>query len=575
MLPKMAGALCEWLTVAALLLAMPAGHWLGVQFGPGDYLNLSSTPIVGRNAPIQQSADASAAPHTAGQVASPVTTGATGLTGTTGALTQTVFFPGMWRDKCLEPGPAELPFGIEIAALHQVALAKVASALAPAPAASMRSHLDAAYPTLLARLQESGAGWTRIYLAWRDIEPLPPAPGQPPAYDWSWYDPKLQAVAGTGVHIMGILASPPVWAANPQCAPLSPAAQADFMRFIANTVTRYKDAPYGIKHWEIINEPDYAAADGDSMGFGCWGKQGAQYAQMLAQAYRTVKSADPEATVILGGLAYDAFTEYPPYDPRGFYRYFIDDVMAAGGGDSADGLAFHYFPDWHFEWERWVAGSLDRQFGLLAAPACGPNVYDKRWNGPRYEPWGPDLIAKLTHFSGRMRTCYGVDKPIWVNELGQHGYSDRAPTLTDQARYVIQGNVRGLAGGAVNVIWYALSTPDDDIEEELLFKDLSPKPGFYAFKTLAAELSGYQYARVVRAPDVEGYVFTAPCAADQTVAWGSGLLAFGASSLRKVDYMGQVTMIRDGGPGDEDRVADGTIKVRLTADPVFLKVGDR
>jgi len=35
-----------------------------------------------------------------------------------------------------------------------------------------------------------------------------------------------------------------------------------------------------------------------------------------------------------------------------FYRYFLDDVMKAGGADYLDVLNFHYFPDFHAEVNR-------------------------------------------------------------------------------------------------------------------------------------------------------------------------------------------------------------------------------
>jgi hypothetical protein len=473
------------------------------------------------------------------------------------------------------------PFGVTIAALHQITSTTAATGQVGALTGDQyRAHLDAAFPTLVEALRDSGAGWTRLYLQWQEIERNAPIAGIP-VYDWSWYDPKVQAISGAGVQIVATVGSPPAWAAgSTQCGPFLPGRQADFIRFLKDLVTRYKYAPYNVKHWEIVNEPDYAyPTDALTRGFGCWGNAGPAYAQMLAQAYQAIKSVDPQATVIIGGLAYDAWTEYPDYNPRGFYRYFIDDVMKAGGGASADAFAIHYFPDWHAEWERWVDGSVDRQNQWLYAPACGNPVDNKDTRLPplgpqRYEPWGFDLTAKVTHFRERMQTCFASDKPLWVTELAQHGYPDKTPTETDQARYVIQGITRGLAGGATNVMWYALSTPGDSYQQQLLRDDLSPKPGFYAFKTLATELKDYRYARTMNAAGVEAYVFAAPCATDKIVAWGrdAGTLSLTAKHLRVVDRMGNASGIADGGTGDQDHAVNGSITVALTVDPVIIQV---
>ena len=172
-----------------------------------------------------------------------------------------------------------------------------------------------------------------------------------------------------------------------------------------------------------------------------------------------------------------------------------------------------------------------------------------------------------------MATCFSVDKPVWVTELAEHGYPGNPNSLARQARYVIQGNVRGLAAGAEHVDWYALSTPNDSWEFQLLYDDWTPKPAFTAYQTLTAELSGYDYVRALDVPDVEGYVFQAPDQPEKTVAWGSGALTFAlASRLRVVDRQGNETFILDGGAGDADGAQNGAVELQLTADPVFITV---
>ena len=67
------------------------------------------------------------------------------------------------------------------------------------------------------------------------------------------------------------------------------------------------------------------------------GKSGAKYAEMLQAIYPAVKAANPNAQVLMGGIAFDYFE-----DQGGtFVRSFINEVLQAGGGDYFDIMNFH------------------------------------------------------------------------------------------------------------------------------------------------------------------------------------------------------------------------------------------
>lgn len=473
------------------------------------------------------------------------------------AITHTMYLPLISGGFCAPAETVPSPFSIEIAALHQIERLgdeRTAKALTKAEWLAL---YETTYITLTEALRDSGAGWARVRIDWSKIQPDPP----PADYVWGTYhDEKLRLVKQTGVRLIATVADAPDWAADSPCQPIYPERLDEFAQFLTDLVDRYKQHPYNIKHWELFNEPDYTWPNGWVGGLGCWAdansqQDGYQYAQMLAVAYEAVKVADPEATVLMGGMAHDWFTEYGgPFD-----RYFPDDVMVYGGGDHIDVLNFHYFPDYRAEWERWVPHGNP--------PTCG--LVDDGL-GTAYEAWGIDLIAKANHFRNRASTCFGVDKPVWVTELAEHGYANNPQSLVQQARYVIQGYVRGLAAGVENITWYALVTPNDSYEQGLLHDDFTPKPAFYAYKTMTAELSGYTFAETLDVPNVEGYLFRNPCGKEKTVAWGSGTLPFASAvRLRVVDREGKVTFIRDGDTGDKDGTEDGTVELQLSADPVF------
>ena len=477
-------------------------------------------------------------------------------------FTFTVFLPLVGRDYCPASSMVASPFALEIAALHQIEGQGLARTVRPMTEAEWLAAYEETFPTLLEALEESGAGWARARINWSWIQPDPP----PSDYVWGpYHDEKLRLVAETGVRLIATVADSPDWAADFPCAAIYPDRLGEFAQFLTDLVNRYKQPPYNIKHWELYNEPDGVNGavwpDLSPGGLGCWGYDGDRYAKMLDVAYPAIKAADPEATVLMGGVAHDWFIEYG----GPFYRYFPDDVMEHGGWDHIDVLNFHYFPDWHAEWERWVPHGNP--------PTCG--IVDDG-EGLSYEAWGIDLIAKTNHFRNRMSTCFGVDKPVkpvWVTELAEHGYANDPASLANQARYVIKGYARGLAAGVENITWYALATPNDSYGQGLLFDDWTPKPAFYAYRTLTSELTGYEYTRTLDVAGVEGYVFQNPCGREKTVVWGSGTLIFApAGQLRVVDRAGSVTIIVDGGAGDVDGVQNGAVELQLSAEPVFASV---
>ena len=418
------------------------------------------------------------------------------------------------------------------------------------------NYIESIFPTLISALKDSGAGGTRIYLSWSDLEPNEPVDGKPQysSYWWKWYDARLREISKTGIDILIVVADTPDWA-TATCGPIYENRLNEFTRFLTDLVNRYMLPPYNVNHWELINEPDYTWLDG-GYGHGCWGNHGAEYAKMLSLGYPAIKAVDPTAFVLQGGIAYDWFTEYG----GPFNRYFPDDVMKNGGSNFIDALNFHYFTDFRLEWERW---------NQLPPPTCG-NVSDGQ--GTNYEAGGVDIIAKASHYRNRMFTCFGVDKPIWVTELATHGNPDDPSDLAEQARYLIKGNVRGLAAGITNIIWYSLIT-NDSHNQGLLFDNLEPKPAFNAFQTLVRELRGFDYQQTIANNSVEAYVFKSPGSGrEKVVAWGRGKLTFeSASRLRVVDRNGNITDIEDGGLGDYDGKRNNVIVYKVSHEPSFIQ----
>ena len=434
-------------------------------------------------------------------------------------LTRTLYLPVAFR--CY-PKPVS-PFGIEIDRLN------LFPAMLTNEAERLRYETEV-FPDLLHAFKESGANWTRIMIRWCELEPENKDPEE---YDgWGYYDSKLASVAETGAKMIVIIGANPDWAASTLDGPIDKVPIQEFTEMLTAVVSRYKDAPYYVKHWELYNEPDNVLA---------WGYYGQEYAEMLEAAYAVIKATDPAAQVLMGGLAYDWFTEYG----GPFNRYFIDDVLEAGGEDYFDIMNFHYFTDFHSEW-------------------------DEQYN---YQ-YGKDLIAKVNYIVERLG-MHGVTKPMMCTELAEHGYASDSGSLQRQANYVVQGYARGMSVGLQTMVWYALITYDEH-EQGLLFDDLSPKPAYLAYQTLVSELGGATYRRDFASGDplIEGYVLEMPCGEEKTVLWAEGPTSASfpvIDHLRLVTRSGDESIIVDGGPGDLDGDRDGQVTVGVGRRPVYIQ----
>lgn len=461
---------------------------------------------------------------------------------------------GLWKS----------PFSISIAAIHQVK-PEDESVLAAYNALSEAEKVNAPFPTLLDALIASGATGTRVEVKWKQIQPSAPIAGQPVEYDWRWNDDKLGLIGSAGIQMIATIEMANEWAVDPEqpaCGPVNPDHMDDFVVFLHELVTRYKEPPYNIRVWELDNEPDSTAVWGEDIGQGCWGHYGERYAEMLSYAYPAIKAADPEATVLMGGLAYDSFLEYG----GNFERYFADAVMSAGGGNSYDIHNIHYFTDFREEWERWN----------LRAPTCGVLAEEQ---GVPYDATGIDVTAKANHFRNRMLTCHGVDKPLWFTEIAASSGREGNHDLEWQARYVPQVYTRAFSIGVGNITWYGLTTPNQTDEQGLLFEDFSPKPSFFAYRTMTTQLKDFKYARTLsEAGNVEGYAFQNSTGSEKYVLWqdeantseNAQYTLNPANQVLVVDYLGRESIVLDGGSGDMDGSQNGIVVLRITQDPVYI-----
>lgn len=177
--------------------------------------------------------------------------------------------------------------------------------------------------------------------------------------------------------------------------------------YLKDLVSRYKNI---VKYWEIGNEVN--------LKFGTDTQKLTSYAKRLKDAYDIIKTEDPEATVILGGIS--------EYEAEKFVTTFKDiKVDGEHAYDFFDEVAFHPYG-----------------------------------NNP------DDAFRKLTSFKNAMKNNWDKagTKPIWITEIGFHaesgwdtsktpGYANTEATKAEYLTSVLNGLHEGLDVQRP-VMWY-------------------------------------------------------------------------------------------------------------------------
>lgn len=268
--------------------------------------------------------------------------------------------------------------------------------------------------------QQDGIGWIRIPFTWSAIQP---------SAGIANFVPLTTIVAHAvqdNLHIVGILGYSTPWnttapstetrAAQRERYP--PADYDAWSRYIVTTVSVFKSS---VHHWEIWNSPDVGLpADPNAPCNGSWCGTAAQYAQLLSVAYKAVKSADPTANVLFGGLSLS-----PDADPNFLYNVLTDSTHP--GVDSFEILAFHVYGS--------KTEALRRMNLLKSQMAYGGSGTRPFWVTEFGYPSDPALQNVPPYFNG---------------ESGQAAY------LRDLAGYLLVLGVRKL-------FWYQLFDSPGDV----------------------------------------------------------------------------------------------------------------
>lgn len=216
---------------------------------------------------------------------------------------------------------------------------------------------------------QAGSRWDRFDFSWLQLEP------REEQWNFVAQDQLVSDLRAAGMNILGILLWTPDWAATGNCIPstllrlnrypvswhppvlrgtVAPMDETPpcmttpprglseewndwtttdgdpinyWGRFVYTVAYRYRDS---VKHWEVWNEPDL---------YGFWSGTSTDYAQLLKVAYRAVKAACSDCTVLFGGIAY--------YEKPNFYRWVLNnlknDPNGPGNNYFFDTMAIHLY----------------------------------------------------------------------------------------------------------------------------------------------------------------------------------------------------------------------------------------
>lgn len=144
------------------------------------------------------------------------------------------------------------------------------------------------------------AGTLRVPIYWYRIQP------EPGRYEFRELDAIVGAAAQRGIHVLPCVYGSPTWLTGGEAwPPLSHEGRVAWARFLRRLVRRYgpggqfwqgRDRQLPIRRWQIWNEPNFVL-------FWRPRPDPAGYARLLRISARTIRAADPGATIVAAGVA--------------------------------------------------------------------------------------------------------------------------------------------------------------------------------------------------------------------------------------------------------------------------------
>jgi len=351
--------------------------------------------------------------------------------------------------------------------------------------------------TLTDRTKELGVAWMRLHrLYWRDVQPT-----EQSAYDWSAmsaFEGELRRLAAAGIQPIVIVHQSPRWATlhETACSAVRPDKLPAFAAFMSAAVNRYKAPEFNVHYWELGNEPDVdPTLVGTDQVFGCWGDAnapyygGQYYGEMLKVVAPAIRSADPTAKILIGGLLLDRPVDLQPGPNKP--SLFLKGLLEAGAADYFDLVPYHAYPSF-------ANAQMDHDTTSYTS----------------WAPWGGMVLGKA-RFLRQIMDEYGVDKPLLLNETALSCYDKytacNPPPETffeAQADHLVRTFVRAQSAHVGGLSWYTLNGPGWR-QGGLLDSEYERRPAFVAYRALIERLSWARYdSPADYGAGIEAYRFT-------------------------------------------------------------------
>jgi hypothetical protein len=258
-----------------------------------------------------------------------------------------------------------------------------------------------------------GVGRVRSDLPWDIVK----GRGVDASPNWGPVDRVVAVAARYHLTLIFILNSPPRWAVSADC-PSSIECPPDigaFADFATAAVARY--APRGVHDWEIWNEPNLKsnwlpAADAQT------------YTALLKAAYAAIKSADPEAVVISGGLS-PAATGSGTISPTDF----LTGMYAAGARNYFDAVGDHPYsfplsPSTIQPWNAWSqmdAMAVSLRSIMKDNDDSGKQIWITEYGAPT---GGPSGVSEAIQAESMLEAIGLVRETSWAGPLFWYSYQD-------------------------------------------------------------------------------------------------------------------------------------------------------
>jgi hypothetical protein len=388
-------------------------------------------------------------------------------------------------------------------------------------------------PDLAARLeamQQAGIKWGRQDFNWKSIEK------QPGEYDWSGYDPLVEACARHGLLIFGNLAYGPSFH-----DPRTPAGVEAYAALARAAARRYAGR---VDYWQIWNEPNG----------GYWRGSPDQYARLLAAAGQAIHQANPAAKVLGLNMAFCDVL-------------WAEKILRQVPYDCFDIACFHPYrppsaPEEAFDWweqdqyvKSWHRNDLKSDYPLVRM-----------------------TFLEQTEELVKVMRQFGPPKPLWVTEICWNSHLHPYGTSElRQADLLARFHLLCLASRKVDkVFWWTLKDGgprqfDQADMVGLMRHDLAPKYAYYAYAVMTRQLEGRRWIRNdAFGPDLYACVFRDDARGEDVIAaWSPKPYAYVRVSntekgLNFYDLYGTRRFV------PYDKVRTGSLPVPLGESPIYI-----